>query len=393
MTEQLGTSSSTTILGKFLGVWDLVSFHAQAADGTRTYPHGPHSWGQLMYTADGYMSAHLSRQDKPAVKNANPVIGDQLAYTGTFDVDVTAHTVTHHVHCFCSSSGLPEMECSPDNPAYFTRDYQFGTNEHGVDTLLLSLVYYDQSKMDLLWARKKPYPHGTMPVKEREFRDTRVSVRYCKGVLTTRISGPGATTSDEISLCSKFTKRRSRFPSLRTREQKVVMIFAHKVPPLPRAAEAATTARNTTRATLLLVVETHKQHPHYHPATTPLLLLSAFYPNRFLESFPMSSPPVFVQVKRRKQIFAFLLDGNSTIADVKSKISAVAEQHDIPEAAEESRLLLDGKPCADDTTLASVVADGSNKGAASEGLSFDLIYAIADNEYEPVEIEPTRATA
>jgi len=43
--------------------------------------------------------------------------------------------------------------------------------------------------------------------------------------------------------------------------------------------------------------------------------------------------------------------------------------------------------------MASLVADGTNKGAASEGLSFDLVYAIADNEYEPVEIESTRTAA
>ena len=130
-------------------------------------------------------------------------------------------------------------------------------------------------------------------------------------------------------------------------------------------------------------------------------MIVAAYPTRQLlnknrvcshPSQPLSPLGSFVQIKRRKQVFAFLLDGNSTIADVKTKISDVAGQHDIPEASEDSMLLLEGKPTEDDATLASMAGDG-NKGAASEGLAFDLVYALADDEYEPVEIEPTRATA
>ena len=96
----------------------------------------------------------------------------------------------------------------------------------------------------------------------------------------------------------------------------------------------------------------------------------------------------FVQVARRKQIFTFLMNGNETIASVKEKISAVASQHDIPEASEDSMLLLEGKQTDADATLASLAAN--TKGASSEGLSFHLVYSIGDNEYEPVEVEPTR---
>lgn len=100
-------------------------------------------------------------------------------------------------------------------------------------------------------------------------------------------------------------------------------------------------------------------------------------------------PRSYVQVQRRKQIFAFLLEGSATIADVKSKISSVANQHDIPEASEEAMLLhLDGSPTEADTTLASIAEGVRTSG--TEGLKFNLVYSIGDDEYEPVEIVPTR---
>lgn len=96
-----------------------------------------------------------------------------------------------------------------------------------------------------------------------------------------------------------------------------------------------------------------------------------------------------VQVQRRKQIFAFLLPGSETVAAVKTKISAVAAQHDIAEAADDAVLLLtDGKRTAADATLASL-AEGVKK-VATEGLKFHLVYSIGDDEYEPVEVVPTR---
>lgn len=101
------------------------------------------------------------------------------------------------------------------------------------------------------------------------------------------------------------------------------------------------------------------------------------------------APHSLVQVARRKQIFTFLLEGSTTIGEVKTKLSAVAAQHDLPEASEDARLLLaDGKAAADDATLASL-----DKNKSPEGLSFHLVYSIGDDEYEPVEVEPTRQAA
>ena len=86
------------------------------------------------------------------------------------------------------------------------------------------------------------------------------------------------------------------------------------------------------------------------------------------------------------------MDGSNTIANVKANISAVAAQHDIPEASDDAMLLMgdDGKQTStteDDTTLSSLLAQAKKP---QEGLYFYLVYSIGDNEYEPVEVEPTQ---
>lgn len=82
------------------------------------------------------------------------------------------------------------------------------------------------------------------------------------------------------------------------------------------------------------------------------------------------------------------MDGHSTIQDLKEKISAVASQHDIPEASDDAMLLLDGARTQPDATLANL-AEGAKK-VATEGLTFHLVYSIGDDEYEPVEVVSTR---
>jgi hypothetical protein len=78
---------------RFLGSWELIDWRATTPDGTVRFPYGPDAQGQLTYTADGRMSAHLMHPpDDPADA---PI--QHLAYWGTFSLDVPAGTVTHHV--------------------------------------------------------------------------------------------------------------------------------------------------------------------------------------------------------------------------------------------------------------------------------------------------------
>jgi hypothetical protein len=152
----------------FIGEWGLLSFHAEDTSGSRVYPLGEDAVGRILYTASGRVSAHLAKKDraKPATKNVlafsdaekSTAFGEALAYTGDFDVDVEAGTVTHHV--FISTD---PGQTGTD----LTRDYEFGDSGK---TLSLGLTYHNGSKMVLLWKRLDPYLHrsSAAPSTERQ---------------------------------------------------------------------------------------------------------------------------------------------------------------------------------------------------------------------------------
>jgi hypothetical protein len=78
---------------RFLGSWELVEWIATNPQGQTTHPYGENAKGQITYTADGRMSAHLMRPpEDPA--DAPP---QHLAYWGTFSLQAAEGTVTHHV--------------------------------------------------------------------------------------------------------------------------------------------------------------------------------------------------------------------------------------------------------------------------------------------------------
>lgn len=93
-------------LNRFVGAWHLVSWTVKADDGTTTYPFGEQAQGQIVYTSSGQMSVQLMRPgaDLSRFADLDGVSAlDELgrttffAYWGTYEVDDTAKTVTHHV--------------------------------------------------------------------------------------------------------------------------------------------------------------------------------------------------------------------------------------------------------------------------------------------------------
>jgi hypothetical protein len=50
---------------KILGSWKLVSFIFKAEDGTSFYPYGKDAKGIIIYEKSGYMSAVITRTDRP----------------------------------------------------------------------------------------------------------------------------------------------------------------------------------------------------------------------------------------------------------------------------------------------------------------------------------------
>lgn len=76
------------------------------------------------------------------------------------------------------------------------------------------------------------------------------------------------------------------------------------------------------------------------------------------------------------------MNGSDTVADVLTKIHDVAKQHDVPQASDDARLILDDAPVEMNATISSL-------SPKPEGLSLQLVFAINDDEYEPVEVDPT----
>ena len=81
-----------------VGTWRLVEYKAIHIDtGHITYPMGPNAQGFLMYSADGFMSAHLMRPGATAFNGKDRIQGTQeeqsqamshyLAYCGPYDLE------------------------------------------------------------------------------------------------------------------------------------------------------------------------------------------------------------------------------------------------------------------------------------------------------------------
>jgi lipocalin-like protein len=89
----------------FHGTWKLVSFVRQeVSSGATSDVMGAHPSGYINYSQDGRMMVIITASDrkKPAASVATPVEIEALtkglvSYAGTYNVDVNARTVTHHV--------------------------------------------------------------------------------------------------------------------------------------------------------------------------------------------------------------------------------------------------------------------------------------------------------
>jgi Lipocalin-like domain len=90
---------------EFLGTWKLVSYVRQEIpSGAKSDVMGPNPQGYINYGRDGRMIVMIvgTNRQKPAATVATPdeaaaLLKSMLAYAGTFTVDTTAKTVTHHV--------------------------------------------------------------------------------------------------------------------------------------------------------------------------------------------------------------------------------------------------------------------------------------------------------
>ena len=98
-----GGAAQGTLRAQLIGHWRLVSSEQLREGEAPVFSLGPSPVGMISYTADGHMLAQLSSTIRPKVRAADATAEQQrellrtyTAYFGTFDVDETARTVTHH---------------------------------------------------------------------------------------------------------------------------------------------------------------------------------------------------------------------------------------------------------------------------------------------------------
>jgi hypothetical protein len=105
---------------KLVGAWHLTRIEVPGPDGESTPATQPQ--GMLIYTRDGHVSVQLM-YPKSASALSNEYVQDGYeASFGSYDVDETTHTVTHHVQ----GSITRDLLIGKDLP----RVYQFTDDGH-----------------------------------------------------------------------------------------------------------------------------------------------------------------------------------------------------------------------------------------------------------------------
>jgi hypothetical protein len=90
-------------MNELIGNWGLLSYVAEAPDGTSGKPYGE-AVGRLSYDANGHMAGQVMRPGRAPVIHGESGLADvraayagYIAYFGTYEVNEARDTVVHHV--------------------------------------------------------------------------------------------------------------------------------------------------------------------------------------------------------------------------------------------------------------------------------------------------------
>ena len=107
MTDATQTPRPGSLADRIVGSWELIDYRTTDDDGRVTYPLGEQALGQLIYSADGYMSAQIMRGGRSPFRTPNVHSGEPaerteaaagyLAYSGPYEVDEASARVRHLV--------------------------------------------------------------------------------------------------------------------------------------------------------------------------------------------------------------------------------------------------------------------------------------------------------
>ena len=140
------------VAAQFFGSWKLISCERKSEDGRIDYRYGKNPVGRLTYDSAGRMSAQLMRLGRRSTlasgvgfeagnasdEELREAAEGYIAYFGTFDVDESSKTVTHHV-----KAALVPSWVGTD----LKRTYRFESNR-----LILTAV--STSVSELTWERE-----------------------------------------------------------------------------------------------------------------------------------------------------------------------------------------------------------------------------------------------
>jgi hypothetical protein len=99
--------SNLSFRERMVGTWRLISCIDRDEKGNKTFPFGENPDGFLIYSSDGFVSAHLERRERPLHHSADPMAGTPeecvttskgyLAYCGHYILEEEKQRVTHHM--------------------------------------------------------------------------------------------------------------------------------------------------------------------------------------------------------------------------------------------------------------------------------------------------------
>ena len=139
------TGVGPSVRDQFVGAYTLVTYQRRAANGQVTDVYGPNPVGRISYDAAGHVWALLTRPGRqpakdpraPTLEEYREIQSGLVAYFGTFDVDESSRTVTHHIEVAL-------------NPAWvgtdFVRKYELSGNR-------LTLTIEGSTPSTLVWER------------------------------------------------------------------------------------------------------------------------------------------------------------------------------------------------------------------------------------------------
>ncbi len=115
---------------QLVGAWRLVSIETIRPNGEIIYPfYGKHPEGLIVYDASGWMSVQITSDPRPTVPGADSreaflaaattekvaAVDGYYAYCGTWTIDTSNSTVTHHI-----KQSLYPAERGEDGVRYYT---------------------------------------------------------------------------------------------------------------------------------------------------------------------------------------------------------------------------------------------------------------------------------